>query len=129
LRLQQGQWGQFYPVVRRAIERLEAALAELEVTAPGWQAEMDLVRASRGQATSTIGPEWCLLPGEAPYAIATANGLVSSEVINMAPVDEIAFMSGSKAKYLAGRRRHGYGVAAHRRPTVRRCSALCNLID
>jgi hypothetical protein len=51
---------------------------------------MDLLRASRGQGNVDDWPEWCLLPGEAPYAIATANGLVKSEVINMAPVDQMA---------------------------------------
>jgi hypothetical protein len=77
-------------VVRRAIERLEAALAELEATAPGWQAEMDLLRGSRGQGNTTDWPEWCLVPGEAPYAIARANGVFDSEVINMGPVDRMA---------------------------------------
>jgi phenolic acid decarboxylase len=76
--------------VTRALERLDAAIAELETEAPGWQAEMDLLRASRDQGNVEDWPEWCLLPGEAPYAIATATGLVNSEVINMTPVDQMA---------------------------------------
>jgi hypothetical protein len=79
-----------HPAVTSAVERLEAALVDLEAVAPGWQAEMDLLRASRGQGNTDDWPEWCLVPGEAPYAIATANGLVNSEVINMAPVDQLA---------------------------------------
>jgi hypothetical protein len=51
---------------------------------------MDELRASRGQGNVDDWPEWCLLPGDAPYAIATANGLVNSEVINMTPVDQMA---------------------------------------
>ncbi len=74
----------------RALERLDAAIAELETEAPGWQAEMDLLRASRDQGNVDGWPEWCLLPGEASYAIATANGLVDSEVINMTPVDQMS---------------------------------------
>jgi hypothetical protein len=79
-----------HPAVTRALERLDAAIAELETEAPGWQAEMDELRASRGQGNVDDWPEWCLLPGDAPYAIATANGLVDSEVINMKPVDQMS---------------------------------------
>lgn len=79
-----------HPAVTRALERLDAAIAELETAAPGWQAEMDLLRASRDQGNVDGWPEWCLLPGEASYAIATANGLVDSEVINMKPVDQMS---------------------------------------
>jgi len=79
-----------HPAVTRALERLDAAIAELETYAPGWQAEMDLLRTSRGRGNVDDWPAWCLLPGEAPYAIATANGRVNSEVINMAPVDQMA---------------------------------------
>ena len=79
-----------HPAVTRALERLDAAIAKLETEAPGWQAEMDLLRASRRQGDVDDWPEWCLLPGDAPYAIATADGLVNSEVINMMPVDQMA---------------------------------------
>jgi hypothetical protein len=79
--------------VTRALERLDAAIAELETKATGWQAEMDL-RASLGtRATSTIGPSGACSPGKR-YAIATANGLVNSEVINMTPVDQMSGLYG-----------------------------------
>ncbi len=74
----------------RALDRLDAAIAELDTEASGWQAELDLLRASRDQGNVKDWPEWCLLPGEAPYAIATASGLVNSEVINRTPVDQMA---------------------------------------
>jgi hypothetical protein len=79
-----------HPAVTGAIERLGAAIARLETEAPGWQAEMDLLRASRDERGGDDWPEWCLVPGEAPYAIATANGMVNTEVINMTAVDQMA---------------------------------------
>lgn len=77
-------------MLTRALERLDAAIAELETKAPGWQAVMDLLRVSPGQGNVDDWPAWCLLPGEAPYAIATADGLVNSEVINTTPVDQMS---------------------------------------
>jgi hypothetical protein len=38
-----------HPAVTGAIARLGAAIARLETEAPGWQAEMDLLRASRDE--------------------------------------------------------------------------------
>jgi hypothetical protein len=52
--------------VTRALERLDAAIAELETEAPSWQAEMDLLRASRDQGNIDDWPEWRLLPGKRP---------------------------------------------------------------